>query len=126
MVCLHLLSGLASIIKRYYTNRHEHLYFSIEHKIIRTDTLEEDKVGVEHQLEGARVMLCTLSMFSNRRIIQCGLPEIVPIETVIIDEASQIEVGDYLPLFHRFRKTLRKLVYIGDDKQRNCNNFKRS
>lgn len=40
------------------------------------------------------------------------------VETVIFDEASQIEVGCYLPLFARFNNTLRKLVFIGDDKQR--------
>jgi superfamily I DNA and/or RNA helicase len=37
---------------------------------------------------------------------------------MIFDEASQIEIGDYLPLLVRFRSTLQKLVFIGDDKQR--------
>jgi superfamily I DNA and/or RNA helicase len=43
---------------------------------------------------------------------------VVPLHTVIFDEASQIEVGDYLPLLHRFQRCLQKLVFIGDDKQR--------
>jgi regulator of nonsense transcripts 1 len=47
-------------------------------------------------------------MFSN----------IVPIQTIIFDEASQIEVGDYLPLLHRFPHNLKKMVFIGDDRQR--------
>ena len=47
-------------------------------------------------------------MFSN----------IVPIQTIIFDEASQIEVGDYLPLLHRFPHSLKKMVFIGDDRQR--------
>jgi regulator of nonsense transcripts 1 len=41
----------------------------------------------------------------------------VPIINVIIDEASQIEVGQYVPLFKTFGKTLRKMCFVGDDKQ---------
>jgi superfamily I DNA and/or RNA helicase len=40
-----------------------------------------------------------------------------PIELVVVDEASQIEIGDYLPMLFRF-KTLQKIIFIGDDKQR--------
>lgn len=42
---------------------------------------------------------------------------LVPPQTVIFDEASQIEIGDYFPLLYRFQPTLQKLVFIGDDKQ---------
>ena len=69
-------------------------------------------------LLGARVLLCTTSMLSMGKLMQCGFPEIVPVQTVIIDEASQIEVGDYLPILARYKTTLRKMVFIGDDKQR--------
>ncbi|KZT19145.1 P-loop containing nucleoside triphosphate hydrolase protein [Neolentinus lepideus HHB14362 ss-1] len=34
-----------------------------------------------------------------------------------LDEASQIEVGDYAPLLRSYGKSLNKLVFIGDDKQ---------
>lgn len=44
--------------------------------------------------------------------------EIAPLHMVIVDEASQIEVGDYIPLLQKSAKTLEKLVFIGDDKQR--------
>ena len=54
-------------------------------------------------------------MFSNPHI---GVfLRIVPVEMIILDEASQIECGDYLPIFYRFQSTLSKLVFIGDDKQ---------
>ncbi|KAL4064434.1 hypothetical protein J3A83DRAFT_4271611 [Scleroderma citrinum] len=43
---------------------------------------------------------------------------IVPVNTIIFDEASQIEVGDYIPVIHRFSRSLRKMVFIGDNKQR--------
>jgi len=52
--------------------------------------------------------------------MQCGFTKIVPVQTVIIDEASQIEVGDYLPMLARYKTTLRKMVFIGDDKQCMC------
>ena len=42
---------------------------------------------------------------------------IAPVNIVIFDEASQIEVGDYVPVFHRYSRTLRKVVFIGDHKQ---------
>jgi regulator of nonsense transcripts 1 len=45
------------------------------------------------------------------------ITRVVPVETLIIDEASQIDVGDYLPVIHRHKVKLQKLVFIGDDKQ---------
>jgi hypothetical protein len=42
----------------------------------------------------------------------------VPINTLVIDEASQIEDGEYLAVFSNFFTTLRKLCFVGDDKQR--------
>jgi superfamily I DNA and/or RNA helicase len=54
-------------------------------------------------------------MLSNDKIRV--FTHIVPIQTVIFDEASQIEIGDYLPMLVRFRPTLRKLIFIGDNKQ---------
>lgn len=47
----------------------------------------------------------------------------VPIQTLVVDEASQIEIGDYIPAFQRY-SSLRKMCFIGDDKQcRCCINF---
>jgi hypothetical protein len=71
-------------------------------------------------LMGARVILCTISMLSGRKIMSHGFTELVPVQMVIIDEASQIEVGDYLPILGRYKSTLRKVVFIGDDKQCKC------
>lgn len=71
---------------------------------------------MDRLLLGSRVILCTLSMLSNNRI---GIvSQIVPVQTVIVDEASQIEIGAYIPLLSEYQRTLRKIVFIGDDKQR--------
>ena len=71
----------------------------------------------ERMVLGTRVMLCTISMLSTGRLTECGFTKVVPVQSVIIDEASQIEVGDYLPILARYKTTLRKIVFIGDDKQ---------
>jgi regulator of nonsense transcripts 1 len=41
---------------------------------------------------------------------------LAPIELVVVDEASQIGIGDYLPMIFR-SQTLQKIVFIRDDKQ---------
>ena len=95
--------------------RHEHLYEKIEQNIIRSDNFSQDVVSMERQLAGSRVILCTLSMLSHHRLPL--FTRLVPVEVVIVDEASQIEIGDYIPMLHLHERTIRKLVFIGDDKQ---------
>ena len=65
-------------------------------------------------------MLCTISMLSTSMLTRFGFTKIVPVQTMIIDEASQIEVGGYLPILAKYQTTLRKMIFIGDDKQRRC------
>jgi len=96
------------------STRHEHLYKKIEKNVIRTDTLPKPS-GLKKFLQGAQVILCTLSMVSSPKTHD--LSRIVPITNVVIDEASQIEISQYVPLFNSFGHTLRKLCFIGDDKQ---------
>ena len=99
------------------SNRHEHLYGDIlQASFIRSDNFKKDIVGAARQLLDARVILCTLTMLSNPSI--AAYTRIAPVHTVMFDEASQIEVGDYIPVIHRFSSTLRKFVFIGDNKQR--------
>jgi regulator of nonsense transcripts 1 len=57
-------------------------------------------------------------MLCNQSMLSAGFTRVVPIRTVIVDEASQIEVGEYLPMLSQFQSSLQKLVFIGDDKQR--------
>ena len=83
--------------------------------LIRSDDFVDDVVATERQLLGSRVLLCTISMLPNMKL--GTFSRLVPPQTVIFDEASQIEIGDYFPMLTRFRSTLRKLVFIGDDKQ---------
>jgi superfamily I DNA and/or RNA helicase len=54
-------------------------------------------------------------MISSPRLPE--LSQVVPVINVVIDEASQIEISQYVPLFKSFGRTLRNLCFIGDDKQ---------
>ncbi len=91
------------------------MYELIEPNLIRSDEFPADIVGMKRLLLDSRIILCTLSMLSNDRI--STIVHIVPVETIIFDEASQIDIGGYLPVIHRFASSLRKMVFIGDDKQ---------
>ena len=97
-------------------HRHEHLYEELEPRLIRSDDFKKSPVEASRQLLDCKVILCTLSMFSNP--MAHVYIRVHPVKMLILDEASQIECGDYLPIFHLFRSTLSKLVLIGDDKQR--------
>ena len=103
------------VLTRPQLKRHEHLYKKIERSIIRTDDLH--RPGALEKVEGAQVILCTLDTISNPKLREFGFTQAVPINRVVIDEASQIEIGQYLPLFEFFGDTLRKLCFIGDDQQ---------
>lgn len=68
----------------------------MEEKLIRSDEFPDDMVAMERLFEGNTVILCTLSMLSNPIVVQSGLTKLVPVERLIIDEASQIDVFEFL------------------------------
>ncbi|KAJ6513134.1 P-loop containing nucleoside triphosphate hydrolase protein [Mycena sanguinolenta] len=91
---------------------HGHLYESIRSHFIRSDEFLKMSLS---RISGCQVILCTLSMLSNKFIKK--FVNQVPVNTIVVDEASQIEIGDYIPVFDRYGATLRKMCFIGDDKQ---------
>jgi hypothetical protein len=95
-----------------FSPRHEHLYTSIRANIITGGEFKERL----SELNGCPVVLCTLSMLSSTTLMWQGVFRRTPLHTVVIDEASQIEIGDYIPLFTNF-PTVRKVVFIGDNMQ---------
>ena len=92
--------------------RHDHLYT----EDFKAHLLISDRfmnIRASH-LKGCRVVLSTLSMLSNANIHK--FTKHIPMKTLVVDEASQIEVGNYIPAFISF-PSLRKVCWIGDDKQ---------
>ncbi|EJD41096.1 hypothetical protein AURDEDRAFT_138789 [Auricularia subglabra TFB-10046 SS5] len=97
---------------------HEELYEDLESNVIRSDGFAKlVPMAVERLLAGSRVILCTISMLSNPSMQNAGFMDVVPVENILVDEASQIDIGNYLHVAHAFRSTLRRLVFVGDDKQ---------
>ncbi|KAJ7170755.1 P-loop containing nucleoside triphosphate hydrolase protein [Mycena crocata] len=91
---------------------HGHLYQGIRPYFISS---EEFRTMSAARIKGCQVILCTVSMLSNRFLSR--FTNQIPVNTIIVDEASQIEIGDYIPVLTKFTSTLRKAVFIGDDKQ---------
>ena len=96
-------------------SRHEHIYTKIKERIITSNYFFGYKAS---HLRGCRVILCTLSMLSNNLITK--FTRTIPVKILVVDEASQIEVGNYISVFSKFESTLRKACFIGDDKQCKC------
>jgi len=137
MVCVAFLISPFASISQPVNSRHEHLYVEIEQRLIRSDELPKSKMEMERIVSGSSIILCTLSMISNPALFDNGTFEVVPLERLIIDESSQINVFEFMvcfelgnaahvhvslpqPLFERFQKTLEKVCFFGDPKQRNA------
>lgn len=76
--------------------RHEHLYEKLQGRFIRSDELFADAVDAERMLGSSSVILCTISMLSNPAIDNCGIFRLIPVERLIVDEASQIDTFEFM------------------------------
>ena len=76
--------------------RHEELYVEIEGMVIRSDKLPGTPGEVSRMFADVSVVLCTLSMLSNPKLKECGLIRVVPVRSLVIDEASQIDVFEFM------------------------------
>lgn len=101
----------------FYKEWHEDIYTMIESYLLRSDQFPKDKTSLSQTLGATEIILCTLSMISHPLLKANGMFECVPIKRLIVDEASQINIFEYLPIFTRFRKTLRKVCFFGDPNQ---------
>ena len=74
--------------------RHEHLYAGIEDRLIRSDHFGH-AFDAKNHIGHTSVMLCTLSMLSNPGLDSHGFFRHVPLERLIVDEASQIDTFEF-------------------------------
>jgi regulator of nonsense transcripts 1 len=72
------------------------LYEEIQAKVIRSDELPPTRGEVGMMFRGVTVVLCTLSMLSNPKLAECGLIDVLPVNSLVIDEASQIDVFEFM------------------------------
>ena len=75
--------------------RHEHLYADIEDRLIRSDHFGH-AFDAKNHIGHTSVMLCTLSMLSNPGLDHHGFFRHVPVERLIVDEASQIDTFEFM------------------------------
>jgi hypothetical protein len=115
--------------------RHEDIYADIQENVIITDELPRERPEIQFMISGSSIMLCTLSMLSNPILELRNVFDVVRVGRLVVDEASQIDVFEYMvspdffrlisPLnfffgkhiFHKFRKWLVKVCLFGDPKQ---------
>ncbi|KAI1783950.1 P-loop containing nucleoside triphosphate hydrolase protein [Ganoderma leucocontextum] len=104
------------VSKEFYVEWHEHLYEEIKKRLIRADELIVDRVVAERFIGESTVILCTVSMLSNPGLGSCGIYDLIPVERLVVDEASQIDSFEFMHLFHKFHM-LHKVCMFGDPKQ---------
>jgi len=75
----------------YTEHRHEELYAEIEDMVIRSDELPNSQKGVSRIFGDVTVVLCTLATLND-----CGLFRVIPVRSLVIDEASQIDVFEFM------------------------------
>jgi hypothetical protein len=76
--------------------RHEELYSGIKDVVIRTDKIFEACEDVAILFRGITLVLCTLGTLSNPMLDECGLLDLIPMRSLVIDEASQIDVFEFM------------------------------
>jgi len=64
--------------------------------VIRSDELPKTQGEVARMFGDVTVVLCTLSMLSNPKLKECGLIRVIPVTSLVIDEASQIDVFEFM------------------------------
>ena len=80
--------------------RHEHIYEpKVQELLIRTDQLPGDVKAVAYKLLGVKVMLCTLATLSNPSLESKRVFDFVPLTDLLVDEASQIPILNYMVSF---------------------------
>ncbi|KAK0476950.1 P-loop containing nucleoside triphosphate hydrolase protein [Armillaria novae-zelandiae] len=106
------------VSKEFYVEWHQHIYTGIKHKLFHVDMLPN--IGQKRQRKIIRrcsIILSTLSMLSNPALNERGMFDLVPPRTLVVDEASQINVFEYMHLFFKFRKEMTQVCFFGDPKQ---------
>ncbi|KAI0359312.1 P-loop containing nucleoside triphosphate hydrolase protein [Trametes cingulata] len=96
---------------------HEHLYEGrVEDTLIITDEFNGHGFDAPRRIGDARVILCTLSMLSNENLVTQKVFKHRPVERLVVDEASQIDMFEFMHLFDKF-EDLKKVCMFGDPKQ---------
>lgn len=88
--------------------------------ILTSHDLSEKKrhKKIPETFAGIKVILCTLAMLTGPPLTRVELHKLLPPHSLIIDEASQITMSDFLPAMYLLGEHIRRLGFVGDPKQR--------
>ncbi len=90
------LCSLLLVLADLHLDRHEHIYTGIKRKLLRVDMLPNNQKGLRQIIGDSSIILSTLSMLSNPTLDQNGMFNLVPPRSLVVDEASQINVFEYM------------------------------
>ena len=76
------------------------MYVEIEDTVIRSDELPNGPGDVSRMFGDVKVVLCTLGMLSNPKLDDCGFFDVIPVRFLVIDEASQIDVFEFMVIIN--------------------------
>ena len=77
-------------------HRHEHHYVDISGHLVQSDKLFGKAGGVTEFVGKSKVILCTVSMLSHPSMDNVGVFRRVPVERLVVDEASQIDTFEFM------------------------------
>ena len=83
--------------------RHEDIYADIQENVIITDELPRERPEIQFMISDSSIMLCTLSMLSNPILELRNVFDVVRVGRLVVDEASQIDVFEYMVSSDFFR-----------------------
>ncbi|CAE6492507.1 unnamed protein product, partial [Rhizoctonia solani] len=92
----------------------EKQYTRLKPYLVRTIQLK----GLIKRFAGKKLVLSTLASLSNRLVEDLVMYKYVPLQNLIIDEASQIDMtSQFMHLFFKHRYILKNVCWFGDPKQ---------
>jgi hypothetical protein len=68
----------------------------IQERLVRSDELPDDTLATKRILGDSSIVLSTLGMLSNPALDTSGTFKIVPVEQLVVDEASQIKIFEFM------------------------------
>ena len=83
-------------------HRHEHHYVDLSDHIVESSELFQDGDSVGALLGTSQIILCTVAMLSNPSMDSFGVFRRIPVEQLVVDEASQIDTAEFLVGFHPY------------------------
>lgn len=79
---------------------------------------KQKRKKIPETFAGIKVILCTLAMLTGPPVRIAELHKLLPPHSLIVDEASQITMSDFLPAMYLLGEHIRRLGFVGDPRQR--------